>query len=263
MIYLNKPERGKMKEYYYNESVARFYDVVYDEMKSLQPGLEFYLEEIKKSNGKVLEAGVGTGRIFIPALNDGADIYGMDYSEIMLTKLKGKIPAKEHYRIWQEDIRRFDSGETFSLVISPFRVFQHLLTIEDQLSALNSIYNVLDDGGRLIFDVFRPDLVRVTKDVEDVPEFDGEYEKGKRLQRLSTVKYDNINQQMELTFKFIWDENEKENTDSFSTPLRYYHRFELENLIARTPFKLDKMYGDFTRGELNNNSKEFVIVCKK
>jgi SAM-dependent methyltransferase len=252
-----------MKEYYYNESVARFYDVVYDEMKSLQPGLEFYLDEIKKSNGKVLEAGVGTGRIFVPALNSGADIFGVDHSEVMLAKLKEKIPVKEHYRIWQEDIRRFDSGESFSLVISPFRVFQHLLTIEDQLSTLNSIYNVLEDGGKLIFDVFRPDLERITKDVEDVPEFDGEYETGKRLQRLATVKYDNINQLMDLTFEFIWEENGKENTDSFSTPLRYYHRFELESLIARTPFKLKKMYGDFSRSELNNNSKEFVLVCVK
>ena len=256
-------ERGNMKEYYYNESVARFYDVVYNEMKSLQPGLEFYLDEIKNSGGKVLEAGVGTGRIFVPALNAGADIYGVDYSEVMLSKLKAKIPAKEHFRLWQEDIRRFDSGESYDLVIATFRVFQHLLTIDDQLSALNSVYNVLDGGGRLIFDVFRPDLERITKDVENVPEFDGEYETGKRLQRLASVKYDNINQLMDLTFKFIWDEDGKEKTDSFSTPLRYYHRFELENLISRTRFRLENIYGDFRRSKLDNNSKEFVLIIRK
>ncbi len=92
-------------EYYYNEAVSRFYDPVYDSYAFLKTGLEFYLEEIKNTKGKVLEAGVGTGRIFVPALNSGADIYGVDYSERMLERLKEKIPAKEHYRIWQEDLR--------------------------------------------------------------------------------------------------------------------------------------------------------------
>jgi SAM-dependent methyltransferase len=250
-------------EYYYNETVTRFYDAVYDNFPFLKTAADFYLGEIQKSRGKVLEAGVGTGRIFLPALAAGADVYGIDYSENMLARLKEKLPAKDHFRVWNADIRRFDSGMSYSLVISPFRVFQHMLTVEDQLNALNSIYNVLEDGGTLIFDVFNPNLNRLVKPVTDILEFDGEYEPGKRLQRYSSVSYDYIHQQMELKFTFRWDEDGEEKTDTFTTPLRYFFRYELENLIGRTKFRLEKVYGSFTREELNNNSSEQILILRK
>lgn len=249
-------------EYYYNNTVTRFYDVVYESILNKE-GLKFYTEEILNAKCPVLEAGVGTGRIFIPALKSGADIYGIDYSEQMLNRLRSKLEEKDLHRVTHNDIRDFSLNKKFDLVISPFRVFQHLLTIEDQLNALNCIYDHLNPGGRLIFDVFNPDLGRIVNDVDNVPEFDGEYEPGKRLQRLATVKFDNMNQILNLTFKFIWEENGKEYEDEFFTPLRYYFRFELENLIGRTKFMLEKIYGDFNRNELSNLSKEFVVICRK
>lgn len=250
-------------EYYYNETVTRFYDAVYENFPYLKAGAEFYQEEIRNSGGRVLEAGVGTGRIFLPAIAGGADMYGLDYSERMLARLKEKLPAKEHHRVWNADMRRFDSGMTYSLVISPFRVFQHMLTIDDQLNALNSIYNVLEDGGRLIFDVFNPDLKRLITPINDFLEFEGEYEPGKKLQRYSTVSYDNAIQQMELKFRFVWDEDGIEKTDVFSTPLRYYFRYELENLIGRTKFKIENIYGSFNREEINSSSREQILILKK
>jgi SAM-dependent methyltransferase len=250
------------KEYYYNETVTRFYDPVYDRILN-KSGLEFYLQEISGEKSPVLEAGAGTGRVFVPALQSGADIYGIDYSEQMLGRLREKISEKDYHRLSVQDMRSFSLERKFSLVISPFRVFQHLLTVDDQLKALVRIYEHLESGGRLIFDVFCPDLKRLINDADNVPEFDGEYENGKKLQRFASIKYDNINQILNLTFKFVWDENGGQKTDEFSTPLRYYHRFELENLIARTKFKLENIYGDFKRSKLTNDSKEFVVVCRK
>ncbi len=250
-------------EYYYNETVTRFYDAVYENFPNLITGMNFYLDEIKNSGGRVLEAGVGTGRIFLPAFNSGADIYGIDHSKNMLEVLKSKLPAKEHHRVWIDDIKHFDAGKPFSLVISPFRVFQHMLTIDDQLNALNSIYNVLEPGGRLIFDVFYPDLKRITHPVENVLEYDGEYIPGHKLQRYSTVDYDNMNQLLNITFKFIWDEDGMQKTDTFSTPLRYYFRYELENLVGRTKFKLENIYGSFNREPLGGKTNEQIVILRK
>nr|HMT12010.1 class I SAM-dependent methyltransferase [Ignavibacteria bacterium] len=102
-------------EYYYNETVTRFYDAVYENFPYLKAGADFYRDEISQTRGRVLEAGVGTGRIFLPALAAGADIYGLDYSERMLARLKEKLPANEHHRVWNADMRRFDSGMSYSL----------------------------------------------------------------------------------------------------------------------------------------------------
>jgi hypothetical protein len=125
------------------------------------------------------------------------------------------------------------------------------------------MYYHLEEGGRLIFDVFNPDFKRMIYPLENSLEFDGEYEPGQSLKRYATVKYDYIQQQMNLTFIFVWLESGVIKTDTFSTPLRYYFRYELENLIGRTKFKLEKMYGDFNKGELNEKSNDFIVVCRK
>jgi len=252
-----------MNKYYYNESISRFYDKVYDKLEFLKPAQKYFHEEIMKAKGPVLEAGVGSGRIFFPALNAGADIYGIDISENMLNRLIMKIDKDNRYRVSINDIRNFRLDKNFDLVISPFRVFQHLLTIEDQLNAMNCIYEHLNPGGRLIFDVFNPDFSRLIKDVENMLEFEGEYEPGKKLKRFVTVKNDIINQILNVTFGFVWDENGEEMHDDFFSPMRYYFRFEIENLIGRTKFKLENIYGDFNRSKLTNSSKEFVVVCRK
>ncbi|MCI0448600.1 MAG: hypothetical protein L0Y79_02295 [Chlorobi bacterium] len=137
------------------------------------------------------------------------------------------------------------------------------MTIDDQLKALGRIYEHLESGGQLIFEVFCPDLKRLTNDTDNVSEFEGEYEIGKKLQRFASIKYDNINQILNLTFKYVWDEGTGEKSSEYSFPMRYFFRFEIENLIARTKFKLENIYGDFKKGELSNDSKEFIVVCRK
>lgn len=256
-----------MSEYNYNEATVRFYDVMYNEltgiMRNGKERAEFYLEEIAGAKGAVLEAGAGTGMIFIPALKSGADIYGIDKSPLMYDKVRSKLSETDKQRITLQDIRDFRLEKKFSLVISPFRVFQHLLTTTDQLAALNNIYEHLEDGGRLIFDVFCPDLSRLHSEVNEQLEYKGEYEPGKQLKRYFSVKPDYINQCQNVTFKYVWDENGKEMSSEYFYPMRYYFRFEIENLIARTKFKLENIYGDFKRNQLSNKSNEFVVVCRK
>jgi len=254
-------------DYKYNEATVRFYDIMYDQLTGVlrngEERSEFYRGEIANAKGAVLEAGVGTGMVFIPALESGVDIYGIDHSELMFHKIRSKLDESELHRITLQDIRDFKLDKKFSLIISPFRVFQHFVTIEYQLSALNNIYDHLEPGGVFIFDLFCPDLSRLQTEMKNVLEFEGEYEPGKKLQRYSSIRPDYINQTQHVTFKYVWDENGKEMSSEYEFPMRYYFRFELVNLIARTKFKLNHIYGDFMRNELSNNSKEFVIVCEK
>jgi hypothetical protein len=111
--------------------------------------------------------------------------------------------------------------------------------------------------------LFCPDLSRLQAEVTNELEFEGEYESGKKVKRYFSVKPDYINQIQNVTFKYVWDENGKENSSEYSFPMRYFFRFEIENLIARTKFKLENIYGDFNRNDLTNDSKEFVVVCSK
>ena len=252
-----------MEEIYkYNKQISRFYDIVYENLKK-DFGHKYYLEEISNAKGPVLEIGAGTGRIFVPALQKGADIYGIDQSELMTEKLREKIKEEDFVRLSIQDAREFSIDQKFKLIIAPFRMFSHLLSIEDQLKTLERVYEHLEPGGKFIFDVFIPDYASMAADAEDIVEFEGEYEPGKMLKRLVSRKQSNINQIVSLTFRFIWDENGKLNEDTCYFPFRYYFRYELENLIARSKLKMDKIYGGFERSELTGESKEFIVVCFK
>ncbi|MCB0725754.1 MAG: class I SAM-dependent methyltransferase [Ignavibacteriae bacterium] len=244
----------------YSKTISRFYDSVYDKMRT-PVDREFYIDEIVKAGGPVLEVGVGTGRIFVEALNRGADIYGIDISENMLEILREKLPESEQHRVSLADMRDFDLSKKFKLIIVPFRIFQHLLTPDEQVSALQSIKKHLDTDGKLIFDVFVPNLKRITEVVENKLELSAEYAPGKIVERYLDSVPDNINQIINITFTFKWNENGEEMTEKDSFPFRYYFRYELENLIARSGLNLMKIYGDFNYGELNNSSTEFVVLC--
>ena len=246
----------------YPEYFARFYDLIYHKVRD---GVDnsFYLEKIKNSGGKILEVGTGTGRLLIEALEKGADIYGIDISPAMLEILKAKLTGDQLSRISLQNIVDFKSDITYDLIIAPFRVFMHLIGVEEQLNALNNVYKYLNPGGQFIFDLFVPDLKPLIKGLENTVDFEGEYEPGKRVKRIVSTKPDLINQIIDITFRLEWNDDKSDYIKEWKTPLRFFFRYELEHLIERSQFKDFKISGDFMGNELNHDSKEFIIICRK
>jgi SAM-dependent methyltransferase len=242
--------------------MVRFYDITYDHMLEKQ-SRDYYVELILECDGPVLEIGTGTGRIFLRALSAGADIYGIDISTNMLNKLKSKMPENKHFRLHYQDARNFELDKKFELIIAPFRMFSHLITVDDQLGALNTIREHLADDGKFIFDVFIPKLELISVGTREQLILDVEYEPGKSLKRYDTVKPDYIHQIQHITFKFVWNDIDGQNEDSTTFPFRYFFRYELEHLLARANLTIEKIYGDFYGNSLEQSQKEFVVVCRK
>ena len=246
----------------YPEYFAGFYDLIY---KHVRDGVDntFYLNKIKETKGKVLEVGVGTGRHFIDALNTGADIYGIDISTSMLKLLESKLNPDQKKRISQKNIIDFESEIKFDLIIAPFRVFMHLIEKDDQLKALNNVFHNLNPGGKFIFDVFVPDLNQLIKGIDNLTDFEGEYSPGNRVKRIVSTKPDLLNQLININFRFEWNDNDLVYQKVWKTPLRYFFRYELEHLVERSDFNNYKILGDFQGNELNLESREFILICKK
>ncbi len=246
----------------YPDNFARFYDLIYHQMRD-SADAEFYLGEIRQTKGRVLEIGTGTGRFFVNALKQGADIYGLDISSSMVNLLLKKLDKKQHYRISIQNIIDFKHDYKFDLIIAPFRVFMHLLEKDYHIEALNNVYRHLKPGGRFIFDVFVPDLSQLINGIHDQTDFEGEYEPGNRIKRTVSTKPDLLNQLINIDFLLEWDDGKKVRKEHWKTPLRYFFRFELEHLIERSYFKKYKILGDFLGNDLNQESREFIIVCRK
>ena len=247
----------------YPKNFSRFYDIIYDQYRSyFDHG--FFLDLIKKANGKVLEAGVGTGRFYLDALKQGADIYGLDVSRHMISVLLDKLDKSQHYRISEQSIIDFTYDFKFNLVLAPFRVMMHILEKGDQIKALNNVYDHLVPGGKFIFDAFVPNLEQLLKGIDNQTDFDGEYAPGKKLRRTVSTIPDLINQQIMVNFTVEWEDENETKKEDWTTPMRYYFRYELEHLVERSKFQEQyEILGDFMGNPLDKDSKEFIVVCTK
>ncbi len=246
----------------YSDIFARFYDIIYDRIRS-KVDSGYFLCKIRKTSGPVLEVGVGTGRFFTEALSLGINIHGIDISPSMIRILKTKLDPKDHFRITLQDIQTYSFDQEFALVVAPFRVFMHLTETEEQLLALNNVHDSLKEGGEFIFDTFIPDPLMIANGIADHIDFEGEYAPGETLKRIATARYDLIRQVADVSFRFEWTENGTLLCDTWKTKLRFFFRYELEYLLQRSKFSGYQIFGNYQEEELSAGSRDFVVVCKK
>ncbi|HXO85775.1 MAG TPA: class I SAM-dependent methyltransferase [Gemmatimonadales bacterium] len=227
----------------------------------------FYVEEAKQSGGAVLELGCGTGRILIPIARAGSTIVGLDSSTQMLARCRANLspePAAVQQRVTlhQRDMHDFDLGVAFPLIIAPFRVFQHLTTVEAQLRFLANVARHLAPRGRFVFDVFNPRFeILVSADGserEDTPDTrlpDGRT--FRRAYRIARVRWVDQVSESEL----IYYVGGKRYVQAFE--MRWFLPAELQHLLARAGFRVRNVYGDFARGPLVDGAPEQVVVAQK
>ena len=233
----------------------------------------FYVEEARRAGGPVLELGSGTGRVLLSIARAGVDVTGIDGSAEMLARARSTL-QREHAEVrartslHQGDARDFSLGRRFALVIAPFRVFQHLTTVEDQLSCLAAIARHLEPGGRLVFDVFNPHFSYLVRDrtaeTEDTPRFtlpDGRTLR--RASRVLRVRWHDQVSETELVYYIAPHEGAAEVRHVQAFEMRWCLRAELEHLIARSGFQLEGFYGDFDRSPLTEPSPEMIVSARR
>src|SRR3989442_4098680 len=87
-------------------------------------------------------------------------------TEPMLARCRAKLenqPAavRDRVRLVHGDMTDFQLRETFRLINIPFRPFQHLLAVEQQLGCLRCARRHLAPGVRLVVDFFQTDARRM------------------------------------------------------------------------------------------------------
>jgi SAM-dependent methyltransferase len=234
----------------------------------------FFVEAATRAGSPVLEIGCGTGRVLVPVARAGIEIVGLDASPGMLDVCRRRLgdePAevRARARLVQADMRTFDLGRAFTLVTVPFRPFQHLLSVGDQLACLRTIRRHLADDGALILDLFNPSLdalanPRLGEEVGDEPEF--RMPDGRRVtRRHRTVAEDRFNQvnRYELVYYVTHPDGREERlVHGFS--LRYLFRFEAEHLLARAGFEVERLYSGYDKREYGSHYPgELVFVARK
>ncbi len=252
--------------------VADLYDYVAPYQS--RPDVTFFVDEALAAGGPVLEVGCGTGRILIPTARAGVAITGLDLSPHMLAVCRERLAAEDpevqaRVTLVEEDMRFFELGRWFSLITLPFRPFQHLTQVADQLACLRTLGRHLQPDGRLILDLFNPSLEALTRDnigqeVGDEPDFT--LPDGRQVTRRSKIVSRDLFRQVtevELIY-YVTHADGREERLVHAFPMRHLFRFEAEHLLARAGFEVEALYADYERNPYGSAYPgELIFVAKK
>ena len=255
----------------YDSFIAEFYD--YIPTVTVRHDLEFYVSVAREYGDPILELGCGTGRVLLPLAREGSNVAGLDISEAMLARCRAKLAGEKdevrrRVQLQCGDMTDFDLDVTFRLIIIPFRPFQHLLEVEQQLACLRCAHRHLAPGGRLILDVFQTDARRIhdpaflkeTPPLREINLPDGR----KLVQTERTAAFHRAEQRNDVELiHYIKHPDGRQERLVFAFTLCYFFRFEVEHLLARTGFRVAELCGDFDRSALRDDSPEMLFVAEK
>ena len=258
--------------YQSNPLVAQLYDQVIPYRD--RPDIDFYVDAAIESGSPVLEVGCGTGRVLIPTAQAGISITGLDISENMLDVCRVALneepqDVQNRVKLVQGDMRDFDLGKKFSLITTPFRPFQHLITPEDQIKCLDNIHNHLLPGGAIILDIFNPSLKNLTaENLGQERDIESEFitPEGIKVQRRDKiVARDHFNQvqDIELIYYLTHPDGRNERI-VHAFPMRYLFRYEAEHLLARCGFEVLDVFADYYKNPLGSTYPgELIFIARK
>jgi len=211
----------------------------------------YYCDRARAVDGPVLEAGCGTGRVYLELLAEGVDADGFDRSSGALAVLREYASRRGvEPSVWQASMSDVAAEREYGLVCCPFNTFQHLHSIEQQLATLEAVYGTLAPGGTFAFDVF-------------VPNFDlicGSYDEWQR----ETIDVDGTTYELETRSRIVDEVRQvfaveetatgPEGTEAFDVEhrLKMLPPREIELLVRRSSFEHWTVTGDFTEEPLSD-----------
>jgi hypothetical protein len=151
----------------------------------------------------------------------------------------------------------------------PFRPFQYLLTVEEQLACLGAIRRHLPPGGRLVFDLLNPSvhsLARPVDPAETSEEAPFTCPDGRTVVRRNRILERDLPNQT-LAGELIYDVTHPGGrTESLvhQYRFRYLFRFEVDHLLARAGFTVDCVYSGFDRSACGSQYPgELIFVSRR
>lgn len=222
-----------------------------------------FYTRLAAKHDRVLEYGIGNGRIALPIARGGATVVGIDQSAAMLADLRARLkrqPPELRARITARrgDMRRVRLGQRFPLVICPFNTVLHLYTREDVEQWLARVREHIEPRGEFVMDLSMP----ILQDLADEPGTSYSmrpfvHPKAGLVGYREIFDYDRVRQ---ILFVSMCFEPKTRGQKPFMVPLahRQYFPREWEALLHYNGFETTKVFGDFEGGPLEQGSDTMV-----
>lgn len=237
------------------------------------------LADERASGGKLLELGIGSGRIAIPIAQGGHHVIGLDRMPEMLEHLHAKLRALARAGEAPPGTIETKLGDmtdiplpdaSVRLVIAPFNCLMHLYTWQDLLACFRAVHRVLEPGGSFAFDVLLPDLEWLLLDPEQrhaVTRFTHP-RTGEKMVYSTNHTYDPDTQVCHI--KLYYDQASKfrvRGSGEASQVVHLAHRQifpeEVRALLGWAGFEIESQTGDFLDLGLTRDVEVQVVLARK
>jgi SAM-dependent methyltransferase len=251
------------------DDFARLYDL---DTVDLVDDLDFYTALARRTGGPVLEIGCGTGRVLVPLADAGFQVTGVDNDPRMLARARDRVERSgvgERVKLVEADARTLNLYEHFALAVVALNSFLHFTADDDQIECLRGIRRHLRRGGLLVLDLPNPEpaLLGEVGGQVVLEWIRRDPETGAEVTKLRSQRVDTSRQLVELTLLF--DEASKQEGGqetllrrTYTLPLRYVYRRELELLLEKCGFAVESVYGGYDLSEYSSDSLKLIALAR-
>jgi SAM-dependent methyltransferase len=146
---------------YFDERVAARYDDSAADMFDpavVDPVVDMLVD--LADGGRVLELGIGTGRIALPLSQRGVSVHGIELSKAMVERLRSK-PGSGDIEVTIGDFATTRVDGAFTVAYLVFNTIMNLTTQDAQVNCFRNVAAHLAPGGCFVIESGIPDLQRL------------------------------------------------------------------------------------------------------
>jgi SAM-dependent methyltransferase len=140
---------------YGDSGIADEYDELYADHWETEGAVECLLQ--LANGGRILELGIGTGRLALPLLKRGIEVHGVDGSAEMVAKLREK-PGGDRIPVVLGDFAHANAGSGFALVVLAVNTIFALPDQQAQVECFRNAARHLAPTGCFVVEAWVPDL---------------------------------------------------------------------------------------------------------
>jgi SAM-dependent methyltransferase len=234
----------------YGERIADIYDELHSFLDTTEAAIEFLAG---LAGRRVLELGIGTGRVALGLVGRGFRVSGIDASPAMIEKLRAK-PGGDTIPVTIGDFADVKVSGQFSLIFVVFNTFFGLLSQETQVKCFERVARRLAPDGAFVIEAFVPDLAM--------------FDRGQRVSarhvdataaNLHAAVHDPVTQQVRGANILLTESG----TRFYPVQIRYAWPSELDLMARIAGMRLRERFGGWKREPFDKTSGIHVSVYEK
>lgn len=241
-----------MPENYFDAWVAQRYEVLWPHLFDpdvVAPAVSF-LSDLA-GDGRVLELGIGTGRLALPLSRRGIRVDGIELSAAMVEQLRSQ-PGSSGIDVTIGDFATTKLTSTFTLAYLVRNTIMNLTTQDAQVECFRNVASHLDPGGCFVIEVIVPPWQRLAPGETVIP-FDVSP---------AHLGFDEIDVATQNSWSHhYWFVNGE--AETFSAPFRYAWPSELDLMARLAGMALRERWSDWSREPFTTQSTSHISVWQK